>query len=224
MGSQRDAKKWDAPEEVPETESQCLEIIENIVIQEVSNLDTGIISNAAEQNNKIQNISKEEYLTEYANVNEEDSNDIEQCDIFKAHHSKRGTSKCGQCKKPMVKDGLRIGKSIIFKWKHILQYFHVDCTFGSFKKARIAKNVISDTSQLDGADSLNDQEKSLLSELIEKGNKSRTTPLPEINSRRKKYPKQAPAQIRRALLKSATMSSINVMFTNTDQLMKQSTP
>ena len=56
-------KKRDAPEEVPETETQCLEIIENIAIQEVSNLDTGIISNALEQNNKIQNISKESYLT-----------------------------------------------------------------------------------------------------------------------------------------------------------------
>ena len=113
----------------------------------------------------------------------------------------------------MVKDGLRIGKSIIFKSKQILRYFHVDCAFVSFKKARIAKNVISDISQLDGADNLNDQEKSLLSELIEKGNKSRTTPLTEINYRRKKYPMQAPAQIRRALLKSAPMSSINVGFT-----------
>ena len=71
---------------------------------------------------------------------------------------------------------------------------------------------------MDGTDNLNDQEKSLLSEFIEKGNKSRTTPLPEINSRRKRYPMQAPAQIRRALLKPSTMPSINVMFTNSDQL------
>ena len=53
MESQRDANKRDAPEEVPETESQCLEIIENIAIQEASNLDTGIISNDVEQINKI---------------------------------------------------------------------------------------------------------------------------------------------------------------------------
>ena len=138
--------------------------------------------------------------------------------IQKVDHSKRGTAKCGLCKKPIVKDGLRIGKSIIFKSKHILRYFHVDCAFGSFKKARIAKNVISDKSQLDGADNLNDQEKSLLSELIERGNKSRTTPLPEINFRRKKYPMLAPAKIRKAFLKPATMPSINVMFTNADQL------
>ena len=65
---------------------------------------------------------------------------------------------------------------------------YVSCAFGSFQKARITKNVISDISQLDGTDNLNDQEKSLLSEFIEKGNKSRTTPLPEINSRRKNYP------------------------------------
>ena len=71
---------------------------------------------------------------------------------------------------------------------------------------------------MDGADNLIDQEKSLLSELIEKGNKSRTTPLPEINTRREKYSMQAPTKIRRALLKSATMPSINVMFTNADQL------
>ena len=89
MESPRDAKNLDAPEEVPETEPQCLEIIENIVIQEVSILDTGIINNAVDQNNKIQNISKEEYLTEYANANEENSNDIVKCNIFKVHHSKR---------------------------------------------------------------------------------------------------------------------------------------
>ena len=135
MESQRDTKKQDVPEEVPETESQCFEIIENIVIQEVSNLDTGIISNAVDQNNKIPNISKESYLTECANANEEDSNDIVKCNIFKVDHSKRGTAKYGLCKKPFVKDGLRIGQSIIFKSKHILRYFHVDCTFGSFKKA-----------------------------------------------------------------------------------------
>ena len=92
---------------------------------------------------------------------------------------KKGHSKMRYC--GIVKDGLRIGKSIIFKLKHILRYFHVVCAFGSFQKARIAKNVISDRSQLDGADNLNDQEKSLLSEFIEKENKSRATPLPEIN-------------------------------------------
>ena len=207
-------KKRDAPEEVPETESQCLEIIENIAIQEVSNLETGIISKAVEQNNKIQNISKESYLTEYANANEVNSNDIGKRNIFKVDHSKWGTAKCGLCKKPIVKDGLRIRKSTIFESKHILWCFQFDCAFGSFQKARIAKNVISDISQLDGADNLNDQEKSLLSELIEKGNKSRTTPLPEINSRRKKYPMQAPAKIRRAQCQVA----MNVMFTNADQL------
>ena len=92
-----------------------------------SNLNTGIISNAVEQINKIKNISKESYLTECANANEENSNEIEKCNIFKVDHSKRGTAKCGLCKKPIVKDGLRIGKSIIFKSKHILRYFHVDC-------------------------------------------------------------------------------------------------
>ena len=112
MESQKDAKKRDSPEEVPETGSQCLEIIENIAIQEVSNLDTGIISNAVEQNNKIQNISKEEYLTEYANANEENCNDIEKCNIFKVDHSKWGKQNAVYVRNPWLRMDFESGNQL----------------------------------------------------------------------------------------------------------------
>ena len=72
------AKKWDAPEGVSEAESQRLIIIQSIAIQEVSNLDTGIISNIIKQNNLI---SEESYLIDCASINEENNDDIEKCNM-----------------------------------------------------------------------------------------------------------------------------------------------
>ena len=101
---------------------------------------------------------------------------------------------------------------------HILIYFHVNSAFISFQRAKIASSVISDISKLDGVQELNHQEKALIVQYIENENKRRSKPLPEKRVRRKKSQMQIPAKIRQTCVAPSSLPSINVMFTNADQL------
>ena len=101
---------------------------------------------------------------------------------------------------------------------HIVRYFHVSCAFTSFQRAKISSSVISDTSQLDGVQELHDQEKALIVQYSDNGNKTRSKPLTEKCAKRDKSQMQIPAQIRQTRLAPSSLPSINVMFTNADQL------
>ena len=90
-------------------------------------------------------------------------------DVFSVDYSKRGTSRCKVCAKVTDKDNLRIGKLVPFKAMHILR-------FGSFRKARLATNGIASINDLDGYGKLGNTGKSLIKELIEKGNAARLKP------------------------------------------------
>ena len=96
---------------------------------------------------------------------------------FSVDYSKRGTAKCKVCKKVIVKNEIRIGKSVPFKTTHIIQYQHVNCTFKRFQKARVASNVITEVSEIDGFETIKNEDKSRITELIEKDKASRTRPL-----------------------------------------------
>ena len=50
---------------------------------------------------------------------------------------------------------------------HITQYFHTVCAFESFKRARVAVNVISSTDNLNGMDLITDDEKLAIKKVIE---------------------------------------------------------
>ena len=65
---------------------------------------------------------------------------------------------------------------------------------------------------------LNHQEKALIVQYIENENKRRSKPLPEKRVRRKKSQMQIPAKIRQTRVAPSSLPSINVMFTNADQL------
>ena len=95
------------------------------------------------------NIDKEDDINDKENEDENISRNI-----FTVDRSKRGTGKCIECKKNIPKDNLRIGKSVPYKSIHIQRYFHVSCAFEMFQRARLAANVISDMSQLDGVKNL----------------------------------------------------------------------
>ena len=56
--------------------------------------------------------------------------------IFSIDYSKRGTAKCKKCKKIIAKGVVRIGKKVPFKVGHIVQFFHLECAFQSFLKAK----------------------------------------------------------------------------------------
>ena len=145
-------------------------------------------------------------------------NNHETHSIYKVVHSKGRTAKCKECCKVIGKNDLRIGKSVPFKSMHILIYFHVNSAFISFQRAKIASSVISDISKLDGVQELNHQEKALIVQYIENENKRRSKPLPEKRVRRKKSQMQIPAKTRQTRVAPSSLPSINVMFTNADQL------
>ena len=113
------------PHEVQKT---CLE--RSTVIQEA---DSSLNINKANENNKDNNSGSNapfEDINLIENISALDSNrNIDTCNIFTVDHSKRGTAKCLVCSKGIAKDELRIGKSVLFKAKHILRYFHVGCAF-----------------------------------------------------------------------------------------------
>ena len=95
------------------------------------------------------------------NVSNEDEieDNITPGNIFYVDRSKSGTSKCMECKKVISKYEVRIGKSVPYKSIYMQRYFHVSCAFQLFKRARLAENVVSDISQLDGVETLNEEEK-----------------------------------------------------------------
>ena len=104
----------------------------------------------------------------------------------------RGTAKCLECQKKIHAGDLRIGKLIQFKDKFIYRFYHLTCAFKSFRKARIFRNVISDLSQLDGIDSINNAEKDAIAACIQNSNNERINPLQTRQSRAKVVKQVAP--------------------------------
>jgi hypothetical protein len=139
---------------------------------------------------------------------------------FSVDYSKRGTAKCNKCKKQITKGEIRIGKSVAFKAKYILQYYHVECVFDSFHKARLATNIITSINEIDGLDSITEEEKSRFISLIDDANAKRTKPLPRPPATKvqKSVLLQESSKSRKNPLKSLNLPSIKVMFTNADQL------
>ena len=87
--------------------------------------------------------------------------------MFCVDHSKNGRAKCRKCRKNIDKDMIRIGKNVLFKDQYILHYFHVECIFDNFKRARSLSNVITSLSEIAVLEDITDEEKSTLTSLIE---------------------------------------------------------
>ena len=137
---------------------------------------------------------------------------------FSVDYSKNGTARCKKCKKRIPKDEIRIGKYIQYKAKYFLQYYHVQCLFKYFDKARIESNIISSIDDLRGTDNISAEEKSHIAGLID-----------DFNSNRKKLPLRKPVKkktgvlesgqmLRNTRLKPTNIPSIKVMSTNIDQM------
>ena len=115
-----------------------------------------------------------------SNVNTQNSTDPNfavslTCNKCKVDHSKLGTAKCRKCKKSILKGTLRIGKYVPYKTVIILHYFHLECGFGLMRRARVHSNTIKDVSELDGIDSITNDEISQITKLIQA---TVTTPRP----------------------------------------------
>ena len=128
----------------------------------------------------------------------------------------RGTAKCKVCKKLINRNDLRIGKLVPFKSKHIKQFYHVDCAFKSFEKAKTPTDRISDPSELDGLMLIDSTDKVRINDLL------RNVPSPKLSSAaliKNTGIKVASTQPRhRTQLVPITLPAVNIMFTNADQL------
>ena len=135
---------------------------------------------------------------------------------FSADYSKLGTAKCKVCKKKILKDGLRIGMYTMFKGKTITSYHHPSCIFNKMKKARVESSVIKDLAEIDGIEHVSNEDKDILSKLIQENAASRTKPLKE-SYKKKALPMEIRPAERRRKLQVLKSPSIKVLFTNADQ-------
>ena len=133
------------PKEVPETNKiNCSTVIHNENHTTLVNID---VNNANEKHYKEtdqtgNNVGSKSNASNPPNASTSNK--------FAIDYSIRGTARCRLCKKNIVKGELRIGKSVLFKDRYILQYMHVNCAFKSFRRARIATNVTEYIGELDG--------------------------------------------------------------------------
>ena len=138
---------------------------------------------------------------------------------FSIDRSKTGKAKCKRCRKVLSKEMHRIGKLVPFKIGHIKQFFHIECIFESFLKARDKANIIFDIQSIDGVDSVPEDIKSQLTTLIEDTCNKMKDPLPKPKAKIKNsvIPLQN-SKSRVSSLKSLDLTSLKILFSNADQL------
>ena len=149
---------------------------------------------------------------------------------FHIDYSVRGTAKCQKCKRCIKKDELRIAKPAIFKKKEIKRYFHVNCLFDSFSRARTLENIITSNNQIErftlikeeDQDRINQlilESKSIASKISIRSDKCKNKELngSSVNSAQKNDNDNQSKRkiISRKVCKNSTM---NIMYTNADQL------
>ena len=144
--------------------------------------------------------------------------DLINAKIFSVDYSKRGTAKCKNCKKVIAKGLIRLGKEVPFKVGYIIQYFHIDCAFESFQKARSITNTVTNLNDIGGIDFISADEKSKIVNLIDTVNSERFVPLPMPVIRKVKKLVQSTPHLRKSQLKPSNLPSMKILFTNADQL------
>ena len=134
-------------------------------------------------------------------------------------YSKLGTAKCRKCKKNVPKGELRVGKRVPFKVVHIIQYFHINCAFALFQKARISTNVISNTEDIDGINAILEEDNLRIGRLLSEIYTKKNEPSSEVSNDKKKRPKfrQGPSKLHKEKLEPLNVPALKVMFTNADQ-------
>ena len=148
-------------------------------------------------------------------------NDYVSTNIFAVDYSKNGKARCKVCREFIDKGNLRIGKLVAFKEKHFYHFYHLPCAFHSFKKARIAKNVITSLTDLDGAEQLTENERNYLNQLIKEYISCCKKKLPEeLNKVSHKHePRRIEDKVpAKSSLKQTDIPSFKIMYTNIDQM------
>ena len=144
---------------------------------------------------------------------------------FSADYSINGRAKCQVCRKVIIKNELRIGKTKQFKRKEIVHFHHVSCAFKMFRSARCLSSVIKTDSEIKGFNDLNtSDQQQICGEIIKiqpvidslnlraskKDLIDSTVPVAQNNVNRRSIKQSRPVL--------HCSQSINIMFTNADQL------
>ena len=155
---------------------------------------------------------------------------------FYVDYSVKGTAKCQKCKKCIVKGELRIAKPAIYKKMEIKRYFHAECLFHSFSRSRTLENIITSNNQIEGftlikkedQDHINQlilESRSIASKITIKNDKFKNKELngSSVNSAQKNASNPLfdnDNQSKRKVIsrKGCKNSTINIMYTNADQL------
>ena len=143
--------------------------------------------------------------------------DIISANKFCVEPSLSARSKCRKCKTMIPKGILRIGKLVPYKSAYIHHYFHIKCAFDAFRAARIQTNIVTDSTQLDGIDSIPEDEKGKIIQLIHDLKANAKLAQPKRKTKQA-VPLQETLRTRISRLKSLTLPTMRVMFTNADQL------
>ena len=159
--------------------------------------------------NEMEGLSEQEIIAEQ-----------DQKQLFMVDYCKRGTTKCRKCKKKIPSAALRIGKSAKFRTRDIYHYFHVTCAFQSFEKARSSANTITCMDDILGFDLIRDDERVMILQLMDEVNAKR---MKNVANLTKKVPKRIvpmgeSAKTRVTRLKSSNLPTLDVLYTNADQL------
>lgn len=89
---------------------------------------------------------------------------------FTCDYAKRGTASCKKCKQKLEKGSLRIGKVVPNPFSDdggdMKQWFHANCLFETFERARATTKKIEDTEDLEEFNSLTDDDKEMIKKLI----------------------------------------------------------
>ena len=82
---------------------------------------------------------------------------------FACDYANRGTSSCKRCKQKLPKGSLRLAKVVPNPFSEsedsMKTFFHVQCLFESFEKARATTKIIECSSDIDGFAALHDDDK-----------------------------------------------------------------
>lgn len=115
---------------------------------------------------------------------------------------------------------LRIGKSVQFKNRYILQYHHTQCAFDSFKRARLAVNTISCIDDVDGFELIKEKDRLAIVQMIDDAKMERRQPFEEPRDHSRKAKKiPPPSELGyRPRLSPLKVPTMKIMYTNADQL------
>ena len=90
---------------------------------------------------------------------------------FFVEYARQGRAKCKTCKQQIEKSSTRIGKVVSNPFGDdggtMKQWYHVQCIFDSFTRARSTTKKIERTDDLEGFDILKDEDKTKIRELIQ---------------------------------------------------------